>query len=330
LPPIRYQAGMTQQQSLPEPDSLAGTYGDISPVLDRLKAARQHARAANWRNVERGAGGFPSRHDLRKIFEALVGALFPLRLGPSFVRLHNEDAFVDQTLRTALSRIYGQIRLELGYVRAGLRPDALGDYGRRVEIDQEAARIIDAFAESLPEIRGALDLDIAAAFRADPAARGVDEVLIAYPSVEAIIHHRLAHRLHTLGAPLVARIVAASAQSHTGVDIHPAAQIGEGLVIDHGTGLVIGETAILGRNVRLHQAVTLGARNFDHPTREEIERGAPRHPILDDDVVVYPGATLLGRIRIGRGAIIGGNVWLTQDVPAGARVEQGALIRTTG
>lgn len=320
---------MTQPQPIAEPDSLAGTYGDIDPILDRLKATRQRWRTANWRNVERGAGGFPSRHDLRKILEALVGALFPLRLGPSFVRLHNEDAFVDQTLRTALSRIYGQIRLELGYVRADLRPDALGDYGRRVEIDQEAARIIDAFADSLPEIRAAIDLDIAAAFRADPAARGVDEVLIAYPSVEAILYHRLAHRLHGLGAPLVARIIAALAHARTGVDIHPAAAIGSGLVIDHGTGLVIGETAILGRNVRLHQSVTLGARNFDSPDREEIARGAPRHPILEDDVVVYPGATLLGRIRIGRGAIVGGNVWLTEDVPAGARVEQGAVIRTS-
>lgn len=310
----------------PEPDPPAGAYGDIDPVLAGLKAARQQWRAANWRHAERGYARFPSRLDLKKVMESLVGALFPLRLGPSFVRQHNEEAFVDQTLRMALSRIYGQVRLELDYATSVSHPDRQVDYAHRVEIDREAARIIDSFAADLPAIRAALDLDVEAAFRADPAARSVDEILICHPSMEAIIYHRLAHRLHAIGAPVVARIIGELAHAKTGIDIHPAARIGTGLFVDHGTGLVIGETAIVGNHVRLHQGVTLGARNFDGADSDAARRGEPRHPIVEDDVVIYPGATLLGRIRIGRGAIIGGNVSLTQDVPPGARVEQAAVI----
>ena len=300
----------------PPPSDAAGTYGDIDAVLEGLQTVRRQWRAANWRNAEHGAVGFPSRHDLKKVIESLVGALFPLRLGPSFVRVHNEDAFVDQTLRTALSRIFGQIRLELAYARRGADGGADAD-----EVDREAARIIDGFAEALPAIRAQLDLDVEAAFRADPAAQSVDEVLICYPSIWAIIYYRLAHKLHRLGVPLVARIITEAAHSKTGIDIHPAAAIGSGIFIDHGTGLVIGETAVIGDKVRLHQAVTLGA------PADGGQRGDPRHPVLEDDVVVYPGATLLGRITIGRGSIIGGNVWLTESVPAGSVVEQGAIVR---
>lgn len=303
-----------------EPDPSAGAYGDIDDVLAGLKAARLRWRAANWRNVEHGTAAFPSRHDLAKTIEALIGALYPLRLGPSFVRQHNEEAFVDQTLRTALSRVYGQLRLELGYSR----PDSGGETAR-IEVDREAARIIDSFARSLADIRTQIDIDVEAAFRADPAARSADEILICYPSILAIIHHRLARKLFLLGAPLAARIIAEIAHTKTGIDIHPGAEIGSGLFIDHGTGLVIGETAIIGDRVRLHQAVTLGARNFTGAEQDAAHRGEPRHPIIEDDVVIYPGATLLGRIRIGRGSIIGGNVWLTEDVPASSRVEQGSV-----
>jgi len=307
-----------------EPDPSAGAYGDIDDVLDGLKAARTRWREANWRNAEHGAAGFPSRHDLAKTAEQLIGTLFPLRLGPSFVRRHNEDAFVEQALRTALSRIYGQIRLELAYTRSA-DEGWVADDAHRIEIDREAARIIDAFARALPDIRRQLDLDVEAAFAADRAARSVDEVLICYPGIVAIIHYRLAHSLHRLGAPLVARIITEAAHSKTGIDIHPGAAIGKGLFIDHGTGVVIGETAIVGDRVRLHQSVTLGAAGRPSAEDDALWRGTPRHPIVEDDVILYPGATLLGRIRIGRGSVIGGNVWLTESVPAGSHVEQGAV-----
>lgn len=291
----------------------AGLYWDIDAISAELKAARADWRAAHRRNAEHGAVGFPSRHVIEKIMTALCGALFPLRLGPSFVRTHNEDAFVAQTLNTALQRLYGQIRLELAY--------SLGENDAWL-IEDDAARIIRHFATALPGLRRLLDGDVEAAFAGDPAARSVDEVLICYPCVIAIIHHRLAHMLHGLGAPLVARIVSEIANSKTGIDIHPGAAIGESFFIDHGTGVVIGETAVIGRNVRLYQAVTLGARSFPIDDQGVLKKGLARHPRVEDDVVIYAGATILGPVTIGRGATIGGNVWITGDVPPGAIVNQ--------
>jgi serine O-acetyltransferase len=298
-----------------------GNYWDIDEIAAALREARQRWRDAHHRNAEYGAVGFPSRHDLEKIMDALCGALFPLRLGPSFVRLENEDAFVAETLQTALARVYGQIRLELGYSRSGGGPHS---------VDAEAARIIGHFAAALPALRIMLDRDVEAAFAGDPAAQSVDEVLICYPCVLAIIHHRLAHLLHKLGAPLVARIIAEIANSKTGIDIHPGARIGESFFIDHGTGVVIGETAVIGDRVRIYQAVTLGARSFPSDEDGEIHRGLARHPIIEDDVVIYAGATLLGRITIGRSSVIGGNVWLTDSVPAGSYVDQARARRLPG
>jgi serine O-acetyltransferase len=294
-------------------NSSSGVYWDTDAVAAGLRDAREAWRDAHRRNAEHGAVGFPSRFDLDKIMASLCGALFPLRLGPSFVRLENEDAFVAETLHTALSRIYGQIRLELGYSLRDSPPD---------RTDADAARIIGHFADALPDLRRLLDTDVEAAFAGDPAARSVDEVLICYPCVLAIIHHRLAHLLHGLGAPLVARIIAEIANSKTGIDIHPGARIGKSFFIDHGTGVVIGETAVIGDRVRLYQAVTLGARSFLSNDAGEIRRGLARHPIIEDDVVIYAGATLLGRITVGRGSVIGGNIWLTESVPPGSFVDQ--------
>lgn len=289
------------------------TYWSSADIARQLRDARHAWRAAQTHHAEYGGEGFPSRHDLRKILEALCGALFPLRLGPAFVRLHNEDIFVEQTLETALSRLYGQIRLELIY--------AMADAPRQ-QIDDRAAYIISAFAQSLPGLRALLDTDVEAAFRGDPAARSVDEVLICYPSMLAIIHQRLAHRLHGLGAPLVARIISEVAHAKTGIDIHPGAVIGESFFIDHGTGVVVGETAVIGNRVRLYQGVTLGALSFAAEADGTLTRSIPRHPIVEDDVVIYSGATILGRVIIGTGSEIGGNVWLTKSVPAGSRVTQ--------
>jgi serine O-acetyltransferase len=288
-------------------------YWDIDHLVGQLGEARNRWRQSRKHHAEYGGEGFPSRGDLNKIMHSLCGALFPLRLGPNFVRIHNEDAFVAQSLHTALSRLYGQIRLELIYAM----PDALSDH-----IDQEAARIIGAFAARLPMLRTLLDTDVDAAFRGDPAARSVDEVLICYPGILAIIHHRLAHQLHLLGAPLVARIISEAAHSKTGIDIHPGAAIGESFFIDHGSGVVVGETAVIGDRVRLYQGVTLGSRSFPSEDNGSLQKTLLRHPIIEDDVVIYAGATILGRIIVGSGSVIGGNVWLTDSVPAGSNVRQ--------
>lgn len=303
---------MTEGQD-DDDDRIVEGYWNLEQLTTELGAVRRGWRAAQRHHAEYGAAAFPSRANLTKIMQSLCGALFPLRLGPSFVRLHNEDAYVAETLQTVLSRLYGQIRLELIYALPG-EPVEM--------VDRKAADIIAAFAHSLPALRALLDTDVEAAFRGDPAARSVDEVLICYPSMLAIIHHRLAHRLHGLGAPLVARIISEIAHGETGIDIHPGATIGRSFFIDHGTGVVIGETAIVGERVRLYQGVTLGARSFPADDRGQLEKALPRHPIIEDEVVIYAGATILGRIIVGSRSVIGGNVWLTDSVPADSNVRQ--------
>jgi serine O-acetyltransferase len=190
---------------------------------------------------------------------------------------------------------------------------------------EQAISIARQFATQLPVVRKLLDTDIQAAFEGDPAARSPDEVLVCYPGITAIIHHRLAHILYDLGAPLVARIISEIAHSATGIDLHPGAQIGESFFIDHGTGVVIGETAIIGKNVRVYQAVTLGAKRFEKDSTGLLVKGAARHPIVEDNVVIYAGATILGRITIGQGSTIGGNVWLTHTVPPNSSITQAHL-----
>jgi serine O-acetyltransferase len=171
-------------------------------------------------------------------------------------------------------------------------------------------------------VRALLGSDVRAAYEGDPAATSQDEALFCYPGITAITHHRIAHELYRLGVPLIPRIISEIAHAETGIDIHPGAQIGARFFIDHGTGVVIGETCVIGERVRLYQGVTLGAKSFPTDAHGNPIKGTPRHPIVEDDVIIYAGATILGRITIGRGASIGGNVWLTQAVPAGSRVTQ--------
>jgi serine O-acetyltransferase len=192
----------------------------------------------------------------------------------------------------------------------------------KAQLEQEACKITREFAAKLPSVRALPESDVRAAYEGDPAARSIDEVLFCYPGIVAITHHRLAHELHKLGAPLIARIISEIAHSATGIDIHPGAQIGGSFFIDHGTGVVIGETAVIGCHVRLYQAVTLGAKRFAIDDSGALIKGGASHPIVEDDVVIYAGATILGRITVGRSSIIGGNVWLTRSVPPGSNITQ--------
>jgi serine O-acetyltransferase len=190
------------------------------------------------------------------------------------------------------------------------------------ELDTQSESLVQEFASGLPEIRRLLETDILAAYEGDPAARSVDEVLACYPGITAMIHHRLAHSLYRLGLPLIARMTAEISHSTTGIDIHPGAQIGGHFFIDHGTGVVIGETAIIGERVRLYHGVTLGAKRIAVDESGALMKGNARHPIVEDDVVIYAGATILGRVTIGRGSVIGGNVWITRSVAPGTQVSQ--------
>ncbi|MBD8495955.1 serine acetyltransferase [Pseudomonas syringae] len=298
------------------------SHWQLQRIVGQLREARDDWRTRNRRvSGEHGGRELPSRAAMSDIIEALTGALFPMRLGPVDLREESEDFYVGHTLDVALNALLAQARLELRYVAQ--------QQGTSVEgIDQRALQIIQDFAIALPGIRRLLDTDVLAAYQGDPAARSVDEVLLCYPGILAIIHHRLAHHLYRAGLPLLARISAEIAHSDTGIDLHPGAQIGPSFFIDHGTGVVIGETAIIGERVRIYQAVTLGAKRFPADENGNLHKGQARHPIVEDDVVIYAGATILGRITIGKGSTIGGNVWLTRSVPAGSNLTQANLLQT--
>lgn len=290
---------------------------ELDKIVHELRNARNDWRSQRGRTREPGLRELPSRDVLQQIIHDLCGALFPMRLGPQELREESEDYYVGHTLDAALNQLLQQVQLELFYAAR-----QQGSNGHDIALKAQANSIVRSFAAALPNLRRILDVDIQAAYQGDPAARSVDEVLLCYPGVLAIIHHRLAHTLYQLDVPLLARIVAELAHSLTGIDIHPGAEIGSGFFIDHGTGVVIGETAVIGERVRIYQAVTLGAKTFPTDDKGHLQKGLPRHPIVEDEVVIYAGATVLGRITIGKGSTIGGNVWLTRSVPAGSSITQ--------
>lgn len=189
-----------------------------------------------------------------------------------------------------------------------------------LDCEVRAKDLTEKFIDNLPELRRLLAFDAKAAYIGDPAAKSIAETIFCYPSIMAMTYHRIAHVLYRLEVPLIPRIISEMAHSRTGIDIHPGAQIGEYFFIDHGTGTVIGETSIIGNNVRIYQGVTLGAKSFPLDEHGNPIKNVPRHPIVEDDVIIYSGATILGRITIGRGAEVGGNVWITEPVPAGTKV----------
>ena len=210
----------------------------------------------------------------------------------------------------------GQLKQLVAYVQSVVFPD----YYPSVEVPKSLV-LPDEFYAQLPEIARLIQTDVDAVLHNDPAVSDRGEVILSYPLPFAMIHYRTAHVLYRLGVPRIPRMLTELAHSRTGIDIHPAAQIGEYFCIDHGTGVVIGETAIIGSHVVLYQGVTLGAKNF---TFDEQGRpiDLPRHPIIEDHVTVYSNTSILGRVRIGHDTIIGGNIWLTQDVPANSIVLQ--------
>jgi serine O-acetyltransferase len=284
-------------------------------IVSELREVRGRWRRSQQRLQEMGGRELPSREVLGRIVVDLCGALFPMRLGPPDLLQEHEDQYVASTLDNVLRALLGQVQLEHRHRARLEREEQSG-------VDQSASDVVQKFALALPAIRETLDSDVLAAYHGDPAAHSVDEVLLCYPGVQAMIHHRIAHQLYHLGAPLLARLVAEIAHGETGIDIHPGATIGGGFFIDHGTGVVIGETARIGNNVRLYQAVTLGAKRFSTDAEGHLKKGGARHPIVEDDVVIYAGATILGRVTIGKGSVIGGNVWLTHSVPPSSYISQ--------
>jgi len=257
----------------------------------------------------------PSRDAIIGIVEDLRSILFPGYFGISEVNTESIRYHVGATLDRVALRLREQVKRGVCFVCEKPAEEC-------TTCDDESQRMADAFVERLPEIRRLLATDVRGAYEGDPAATSPDETIFCYPGVLAVTSYRIAHALHEIGVPLIPRIITEHAHSITGIDIHPGATIGENFFIDHGTGVVIGETCRIGKNVRIYQGVTLGAKSFPLDEHGKPIKGIDRHPIVEDDVIIYSGATILGRVTIGRGSIIGGNVWLLEDVPPNSRVVQ--------
>lgn len=265
----------------------------------------------------------PSIVKLGKIINLVREILFPGYFGNTSLRTnatqHYMGVYVDE--------LYELLSEE---ILAGMCFECQDESANKVEKHQEKAKETALeFIEFLPEIRRQLVTDVEATFLNDPAARNLGEVIFCYPAIRAISNYRMAHKLLQLDVPLIPRFICEMAHSETGIDIHPKAQIGEQFTIDHGTGVVIGSTSVLGKNVKIYQGVTLGAKSFPLDENGNPIKGIPRHPIVEDDVVIYAGATILGRVTIGKGSVIGGNVWVTNDLPPYSRVLQSKAKETT-
>ena len=257
----------------------------------------------------------PSLDVLEEILSRLKIALFPGYFGMSNVRMESMRYHLSANLDSIFRKLAEQIRCGACFACAEYAQECL-------ECERISREKALEFIERLPHIRRLLATDARAAYQGDPAATSAGETIFCYPSILTMIHYRIAHELYSLGVPVIPRIISEMAHSATGIDIHPGATIDEEFFIDHGTGVVIGETAVIGKGCRLYQGVTLGALSFPKDGDGVLVKGVPRHPILEDNVTVYAGATILGRITIGSGSIIGGNVWVTKDVPAGTKLVQ--------
>lgn len=263
------------------------------------------------RMVPVGTGAFPSLDCLREVISLVKSIIFP----DFFNRRRNSCVTRAHYIGVGVDKLYTVLRRE---IENGLRFDESIEAG---DTEADANRLALEFINTLPEIKRLLLTDVEAMFNNDPAVENFGEIILCYPVVQAMVHYRVAHSLLKLGMPVIPRIITELAHSDTGIDIHPGAQIGEYFSIDHGTGVVIGETCVIGNHVTLYQGVTLGAKNFSLDSNGR-PVNVPRHPIIEDNVTIYSNATVLGRITIGHDSIIGGNIWLTNSVPPHSRILQ--------
>ena len=257
----------------------------------------------------------PSIESLDALMLNMKRVLFPGYFGHSEVETETMSYYIGANL-DIINRILSE------QIKRGLCFDC--NDGKRYcnDCDKQAKELSTKFLQQLPLIKQLLSTDVVAAYNGDPAAKSYGETIFCYPSIIALTYYRIAHELFKLNVPLIPRIITEMSHSLTGIDIHPGADINEYFFIDHGTGVVIGETTIIGKNVRLYQGVTLGAKSFPLDENGKPIKGIARHPIVEDDVIIYSNSTILGRVTIGKGSVIGGNMWITQDVPVNAKILQ--------
>jgi len=256
----------------------------------------------------------PQRRHVYEAIDKIFVLLFPGYMHGERFKRGEEELFI--------GRILGEVRaILLEQVERCYHHDCRPRRGKDCSCGAKAEKAVSRLLDSIPAIRELLKGDVRAAYDGDPAAKSFEEIILSYPCIEAIASHRLAHQLYVSDVPLIPRIISERTHGATGIDIHPGARIGKSFFIDHGTGVVIGETAILGNNVKIYQGVTLGALSFPKDERGRAIKGGKRHPTIADGVTIYAGATILGgKTVIGKGSVVGGNVWITESVPAGAKV----------
>ena len=257
----------------------------------------------------------PSKQVVIEVLEELLSVVFPGYVGKAEITKSNVRYFLGNMLNSIYSRLADEVEKSLKYVCRSVKECPSDACHRRAQI------VVKELLEKIPEIRAILSGDIQAAHDGDPAASSIDEVFLSYPCVVAIGTYRIAHELYVRGVPLIPRIMTEFAHSQTGIDIHPGARIGKNFFIDHGTGVVIGETTEIGNNVKIYQGVTLGALSFPKNEKGQIIKGRKRHPTVGNNVVIYSGATILGGVTvIGDDAVIGGNAWITSSISPGTKV----------
>ena len=250
----------------------------------------------------------PSGKVLEEIIDLSRAIIFPGYYGKSKINKHTIRYHIGMAVERLSKLLEEQILAGLCFCC----PNA--GKGENTPCKLKAKEMAMQLIADLPEIRKTLATDVEAAFNGDPAAESFGEIISCYPVIKALTDYRIAHRLHTIGVPLIPRIITEMAHSETGIDIHPAATIGHHFTIDHGTGVVIGATCIIGNYVKLYQGVTLGAKSFPLDDNGNPIKGIARHPILEDNVIVYSNATILGRITIGQGSVVGANIWVTESM----------------
>ena len=258
----------------------------------------------------------PSHKAAQEIVDLCRSLIFPGFFGDSAVNRFNVVYHAGLWMERLFALLIDQIIAGLSLQRS-CQPELMLE-----QLKEEATATAEAFIRQLPELRRILGTDVRATYLGDPAATSTEEVVYCYPGIRAISSYRIAHALIELGVPVLPRMISELAHGETGADIHPGATIGEAFTIDHGTGIVIGATAIIGNNVKLYQGVTLGAKSFDMDDDGNPVKGVPRHPIIGNNVVIYSNSTILGRITIGDGAVIGGNLWITDNVAPGEKLVQ--------
>lgn len=256
----------------------------------------------------------PSREAVVGVTRDLLRLMFPGFYDKDPIPTNQIAAYTSELVSSVARRLENEIRRSLAY-----RP---GHHSEDNNLASTAVQVTREFLLELPDVRATLQTDVTAAYEGDPAAISTEEVILAYPGVEAVVAQRMAHLLYRQHVALIPRIMTEWVHNKTGIDIHPGAQIGPYFFIDHGTGVVIGETTVIGKNVKIYQGVTLGAKSFPKDEKGRIVKGFKRHPNIENDVTIYAGATILGNITIGRGSIIGGNVWLLDSVPPHSVVYQ--------